>query len=569
MSAPPKAVPGKSLRKEAKDELTLSSSRFGERFGIPFRENAFFLIRPSATSFTWLDENSLESIEDSRPFPERMDIVKVLLSFTGFHDPFASDAPDAPTGPVLTILSEERFDRVYLFSTPRMQAISTATADQIRERSLCQNTEILSVEAPDPTNYGVILTALRRHFKAILKDHPRAEFSIGLSSGTPQIHACWLMLVASGEIPARLLQTVPPQFVEQGRSLVRDVDICGEVFPRMTLPLKGNSGKLEVGDERIEAARAQVGLVGDDPAFLKALKEAAVYAQYDDIHLLLLGETGTGKERFTEFIHLLGQRAGKPLVTVNCSSIPRELVESHLFGHKKGAFTGASSDQPGKFKAADDGIIFLDELGELPLEAQAKLLRVLENGEIEPVGHAKSVKVQVRVIAATNRNLRDMVAHGKFREDLYQRFGATVEIPALRERRSDVPLLAAYLLEEWNRKHRRRHSLAPKAVGELIKYSWPGNVRELRKVITQSAMLCEHTKIDAEDLRFELPVRVSADVMLPEPKEGFQLNPYLEDLKRQIVDRALEKENGVQARAARLLGWTPQGLGQFLKSQQK
>lgn len=495
--------------------------------------------------------------------------MKVLLTFTGFHDPFASGAPNAPTGPVLTILSEEHFDSAFLFATPRMQEVSAATADQIKERNLCQDTQILAVEVPDPTNYAVILAALRRHFKAILNNHPRAEFSIGLSSGTPQIHACWLMLVASGEIPARLLQTMPPQFVEQGRSLVREVDICEDVFPRMTLPLKSNSGKLEVDDKGIEVARVQVGLVGEDPTFLKALKEAAIYAQYDDIHLLLLGETGTGKERFTEFIHLLSQRAVKPLVIVNCSSIPRELVESHLFGHKKGAFTGASSDQPGKFKAADGGIIFLDELGELPLEAQAKLLRVLENGEIEPVGNPKLVKVHVRVIAATNRNLREMVANGTFREDLYQRFGACVEIPALRERRSDVPVLASYLLEEWNRKHRRRHSLAPKAVGELIKHAWPGNIRELRKVITQSAMLSGHTKIDAEDLRFELPVRNSANAMLPEPEEGFQLNPYLEDLKRRIVQRALEKENGVQARAAKLIGWTPQGLGQFLKSQQK
>lgn len=495
--------------------------------------------------------------------------MKILLSFTGFHDPFASDASDAPTGPVLTILSELNFDRVFLFSTPRMQSVSVATANEIGERKLCQNTEILPVEAPDPTNYAVILASIRRYFKAILADHPRAEFSIGLSSGTPQIHACWLMLVASGEIPARLLQTLPSQFVEQGRPLVREVDISGDAFPRMTLPLKNKSGRLEVDDKNIETARAQVGLVGEDPAFLNALKEAAIYAQYDDIHLLLLGETGTGKERFTEFIHILSQRAVKPLVTVNCSSIPRELVESHLFGHKKGAFTGASNDQPGKFKVADGGIIFLDELGELPLEAQAKLLRVLENGEIEPVGHSKSVKVQVRVIAATNRKLREMVANGKFREDLYQRFGASVKIPALRERRSDVPVLASYLLEEWNRKHRKRHSLTPKAFGELIKHSWPGNVRELRKVIAQSAMLSNQTRINEEDLRFELPIKNSATTMLPEPEDGFLLNPYLDDLKRRIIERALEKENGVQARAAKLIGWTPQGLGQFLKSQQK
>lgn len=492
--------------------------------------------------------------------------MRILLSFTGFHDPFASGSTDASVGPVLTILSEKQFDKVFLFSTPRMQEISAETADQIKQRNLCLETEILPVKAPDPTNYSVIISSVRMCFKAILKDHPHAEFSIGLSSGTPQIHACWLMLAASGEIPARLLQTVPPQFVEEGRPLVREVDLSGDIFPRVTLPLKNRTGIFESNDEAIAAARAQVGLVGEDPTFLRALKEASIYAQYDDIHLLLLGETGTGKERFTEFIHVLSQRAVEPLVTVNCSSIPRELVESQLFGHKKGAFTGASGDQPGKFKAADGGIVFLDELGELPLESQAKLLRVLESGEIEPVGHPTSVKVNVRVIAATNRNLREMISKGSFREDLYQRFGASVEIPALRERRSDVPKLATYLLDEWNRRHRKQHSMSPKAFSTLLRHPWSGNVRELRKVISQSAMLCEHNKIDEKDLRFELPLRNNSEVMLPEPEIGFQLNPYLEDIKWRIVVRALEKENGVQARAAKLLGWTPQGLGQFLKS---
>jgi transcriptional regulator with AAA-type ATPase domain len=495
--------------------------------------------------------------------------MKILLSFTGFHDPFASNSADAPTGPILTILSEEPFDSVFILATPRMQEISEATEAEILERGLCRDVTILPVEAPDPTDYGVILSSLRTHFKSILKTHPRADFSIGISSGTPQIHACWLMLVASGEIPARLLQTTPPQFVEHGKSLVREVDIGGDVFPRMTLPLRGKNVHFSVDEDVITAVRAQVRLVGEDPAFLAALKEAAVYAQYDDIHLLFLGETGTGKERFTEFIHLLSPRSIKPLVTVNCSSIPRELVESHLFGHKKGAFTGASSDQIGKFKAADGGIIFLDELGELPLEAQAKLLRVLENGEIEPVGHPKFLKVNVRVIAATNRNLREMVAQGTFREDLYQRFGASVEIPALRERRSDVPLLASYLLEEWNRKHRRGHSLSPKAFSSLVKNPWSGNIRELRKVITQSAMLCDHATIDEADLRFELPFNNHSESMIPEPDEAFELSHYLEDIKRRIVERALAKENGVQAKAAKLLGWTPQGLGQYLKSQKK
>tara|TARA_R100000027_G_scaffold67722_1_gene68174 strand:+ start:299 stop:1795 length:1497 start_codon:yes stop_codon:yes gene_type:complete len=495
--------------------------------------------------------------------------MKVLLTFTGFHDPFSSDSGNTETGPVLTALSEVAFDRVFLFSTPRMQEFSSQTLANINSRGLCSEAEILSVEVRDPTDYRAIISSIRTHFRHIVSVCPEGEFTIVLSSGTPQIHACWLMLVASGEIPARLLQTFPRRFAEPGKSLVREVDLSGEFFPRMTLrermPVSDESGTSE---ENLLAARVQIGLVGEDPAFLKAVKEASIYSGYDEIDLLLLGETGTGKERFTELVHLLSERATKPLVTVNCSSIPTELVESHLFGHKKGAFTGAASDQPGKFTVADGGILFLDELGELPLSAQAKLLRVLENGEIEPVGHATStsLKVNVRVIAATNRNLREMVAKGSFREDLYQRFDATVRIPSLRERRSDIPLLCSFLLEDWNRKHKRQHLLTPKALSELMKYDWPGNIRELRKVITQSAMLTAGKKIDTKDLRFELPIADDSTSAIPEPEEGFSINGHLEEIKRRLVHRALEKENGVQARAAKLLGWSPQGLGKYLKT---
>jgi len=493
--------------------------------------------------------------------------LKALLTFTGFHDPFAP-APatgEMRAGPILTVLAERFFDRVYLFSTPKAAEISGATATAITDRHPGVKVEILEVPLKDPTNYLGILRQLRSHFKKLNATHPAAEYSIAVSSGTPHMHACWLLLAASGEIPATILQSNPPEFVPEGKPLVREIDIHQKDFPTITRPVSGPE-VAEDDESSVIAACRDLGIVGDDPSFRRSLREAYVYSQYDDFHILLLGETGSGKEHFAQFIHHLGPRSGKPMVTVNCSSIPENLVESQLFGHKKGSFTGATHDYEGKFKAADRGVLFLDEVGELPVSAQAKLLRALDQGEIEPVGSTKPVNVNVRVIAATHRNLREMVLAGTFREDLYQRFGSSVGIPPLRSRKVDIPLLAAHLLGAWNSTHQHQKRLAPAAMNELTRYPWPGNVRELRRVIVQSAMFASGKLIQAEDLRFEAPLRTNPISALPDPAEGFKLNEFLDEIKLHQIQRALELSGGVQARAARLLGITPQAINQLLKS---
>jgi len=470
-------------------------------------------------------------------------------------------------GPILTVVAERSFDWVYLFTTPKAAEISEKTATAITERHPGVKVEILEVPLKDPTNYLGILRQLRSHFKKLNEAHPDAEYSISVSSGTPHMHACWLLLAASGEIPATILQSTPPEFVPEGKPLVREIDIHQKDFPTITRPVDGPEPE-EDDDSSITTACRELGIVGEDPAFLKALREAFVYSQYDDFHVLLFGETGSGKEYFAQFIHNLGPRSGRPMVTVNCSSIPENLVESQLFGHKKGSFTGASTDHEGKFKLADRGVLFLDEIGELPLPAQAKLLRALDQGEIEPVGSTKPVKVNVRVIAATHRNLREMVLAGTFREDLYQRFGSSITIPPLRSRKVDIPLLAAHMLGAWNAKHQGQRRLAPAAINELIRYPWPGNVRELRRVIQQSAMFAAGKLIQPEELRFEAPLRTNPISALPDPAEGFQVNEFLDGIKLHLIQRAMELGGGVQARAARLLGITPQAINQFFKSRE-
>ncbi len=493
--------------------------------------------------------------------------MKVLLSFTGFHDPFAPSGTtgEMRAGPVLTVVAERPFDRVYLFATPKAAEISLRTAEAITERHPGVQTTILDVPLKDPTNYLGILRQLRSHFKSLNAAHPDAAYSICVSSGTPHMHACWLLLAASGEIPATILQSTPPEFVQEGRSLVREIDFHQKDFPTITRPVDGPEPE-EDDEATIAAACRELGIVGEDPAFQKALREAFIYSQYDDFHVLLFGETGSGKEHFAQFIHHLGPRAGRPLVIVNCSSIPENLVESQLFGHKKGAFTGAASDHDGKFKSADRGVLFLDEIGELPLPAQAKLLRALDQGEIEPVGSNRPVKVDVRVIAATHRNLREMVVAGTFREDLYQRFGSSVAIPPLRSRKVDVPVLATHFLTSWNARHQLQKRLAAPAINELVRYPWPGNVRELRRVIQQSAMLATGKIIGPEDLRFETPIRMDPMSSLPDPSEGFKLIDFLDEIKLRMIQRAMELGGNVQARAAKLLGLTPQALNQFFKS---
>jgi DNA-binding NtrC family response regulator len=495
--------------------------------------------------------------------------LKVLLSFAGFHDPFAPSPAtgEMRAGPILTVLAERPFDRIYLFSTPKAAEISEKTASAITGRHPGAAVEILEVPLKDPTNYLGILRQLRSHFKKLNVSHPDAEYSISVSSGTPHMHACWLLLAASGEIPAIILQSTPPEFVPEGKPLVREIDIHQKDFPTITRPVDGPE-PTEDDESSVATACRELGIVGEDPAFRKALHEAFIYSQYDDFHVLLLGETGSGKEHFAQFIHHLGPRAGRPIVTVNCGSIPENLVESQLFGHKKGSFTGAATDHEGKFKSADRGVLFLDEIGELPLPAQAKLLRALDQGEIEPVGSSKPVKVNVRVIAATHRNLREMVQAGTFREDLYQRFGSSISIPPLRSRKVDIPLLASHLLGSWNARHEHQKRLAPAAINELIRYPWPGNVRELRRVIQQSAMFAPGKLIQPTELRFETPLRTNPISALPDPAEGFKVNEFLDEIKLHLIQRAMELSGGVQARAARLLGITPQAINQFIKSRE-
>ncbi len=273
--------------------------------------------------------------------------------------------------------------------------------------------------------------------------------------------------------------------------------------------------------------------------------------------VLLRGESGTGKELLARAIHYHGDRAEKPFVAVNCGAIPESLLESHLFGHVKGAFTGAVEDRTGRFAEADGGTLFLDEIGELRPDLQVKLLRVLQDGEVRPVGGEESRKVDVRLIAATNRDLEAALEDGSFRPDLYYRLAVvTIPVPPLRERREDIPLLVSHFLALRGAANLR---LEPDFLEALRVHSWPGNVRELENALERALLLREHEdRLTARDLPPSVlaAARPEDPLALDIPDEGISLA----EVEKTLIRRALEKTGGNRSKAARLLGITRQTL---------
>lgn len=494
--------------------------------------------------------------------------MKILLTFTGFHDPYYLGLVDQEeqTGPILSLLNERSFDLVFLFETPATQQITKETKGAVIKRHPQTEVRILETRLSDPTDYLEILRDLKINIRNITEEFPSEDLFISVSSGTPHMHACWVLLAAGGEIPARILQVRPPRFVSKDRNPVSEVDLSAAEFPSVRFPDKvlfGTENEEEVDAEEI---RRDLGIVGDHPAMRRTLEMCTLLAG-SPAPVLIHGETGTGKELIARYIHRCSKRIKNSFIPINCAAIPTELVESLLFGHRKGAFTGAVSDHKGKFDLAHQGTLFLDELGELPLQAQAKLLRVLQDGLVEPVGQGEPHEVDVRVVAATNRDLKQLVGEGLFREDLYYRLNVgNITLPPLRERRSDIPKLALYILDRLNRSARKPKRLSTQALSRLQSHNWPGNVRELQNSLERSLLLCRDEVLEDSDLLISSPVTYADPLdALPEPFEGFSLNEFLTNARKQMILRALDASRGNQSQAARLLGMTPQAVHQFLQ----
>ena len=318
--------------------------------------------------------------------------------------------------------------------------------------------------------------------------------------------------------------------------------------------------------ESTEALGGSTSIIGATPRMQRIFRFVAKVAPTESA-VLITGESGTGKELLAKSIHIQSNRAEAPFVAVNCGALPENLLESELFGHVRGSFTGATTDKKGLFEQADGGTIFLDEIGELTPPNQVKLLRGLQDGEVRRIGSNTSTRVDVRPIAATNRDLRAAMNSGDFREDLYYRLNVFhIEIPPLRERREDIPLLAAYFLEHYGKKmHKRITGFSHDAQMLLLRYAYPGNVRELENAVQRGVALAEGNEILPEDLPPE--IRRTEQPQLQGPKRVLEIPDglSLEEVEALYIQRTLDTAAGNASEAARRLGISRSTLWRKLK----
>lgn len=471
--------------------------------------------------------------------------MKILLSFIGDNDCYPNEKP----GAVLAILHQSQFDKVCLFYN--------------HEKYLKPASEILSYCAKhfpkltveykealtaNPTDYNTVYPAMYQAVKRILRENKNSKYTISLTSGTPTMHACWIFLRQGGVIDAQLIQISRESKISEVTFELDDfpkIQNIDEIKVAMTKLARENKNLIN----RLQ--RPQDNLIGESPEILKVKEQIAIFAD-TNIPIFIEGETGTGKELVAEAIHYHSSRKEKSLVKINCGAIPSELFESEFFGHTKGAFTGAVADKEGKFKLADGGTILLDEIADLPLNMQTKLLRVLQDGAFVPVGGAKEERVDVRIISATHTDIREMVKNKLFREDLFYRLVHTeIKLPPLRDRGHDKILIAQSILEQLRLKYGKSKTLDKSAIDLILKYPWPGNIRQLKNAL-ETAFVYPGEILSAENINVIEIEPAGKSIFVPE--EGVDLD---NEILPKYYEAALKRTNGNAEQAAKLLNLSP------------
>ena len=460
---------------------------------------------------------------------------------------------DYADGPILTFIeaADVKFERLILLHDP--PTLANGALDAIVEALTKRHPEMAVQPQYLPTENPRDYEALYKGVRAVCEKaratlDPKMAFHIFLSPGTPQMHATWVLLA----------KTVFPSTTWQGsdrpnQSRAERVHIPFDLDAELLEPAKREG--LSV-DSRMNA----VDMVAESPAMRKALATAIKVAD-SHIAVLLLGESGVGKELMARAIHQNSPRKNHRFVVANCGALMPTLIEDELFGHVRGAFNEAVTDRPGLFEAATGGTIFLDEIGEVPLELQTRFLRVLQEHTVRRTGSNHEISVDVRVVAATNRDLLEMVQQKSFRKDLYYRLNVVqIEIPPLRDRSEDILPLAEKFLKDFNAKPERCSKpparLLPSAKRRLQTYPWPGNVRELRNRIQQFVVLTETGRIDGKALDDALPPPMLSEIITGldfDFKPGRGLKEILNEIERRILKEAYERF-GSQAKAAKSLG---------------
>jgi transcriptional regulator with PAS, ATPase and Fis domain len=406
-----------------------------------------------------------------------------------------------------------------------------------------------------PIHFGDIYKAANGLLQQVTKHHPSDTLCILLSPGTPAMQAVWILL-GKTKYPAVFFQSSVEQGVEQ---VEIPFDISAEFLPELAARSAKQAGDLIAAKVPIDAAFADI--LTNDSVMQGLIAQANIMA-VREVPVLIHGETGTGKELFATAIHNASPRHAKPFVAVNCGAIPGDLIDATLFGHVKGAFTGAGSAKKGYFEEAHEGTLFLDELGELPLDAQVRLLRVLQTGDFYAVGGTVAQQVDVRLVAATNHDLPEEVAAGRFREDLFYRVAVGVlNLPPLRDRPVDITLLASALLDRINRDAAGQPGFVQKKLSvearNLIKqHPWPGNVRELYATLLRASLWSSGERIDAPELEASLflGTRKRQAILNREIEGSFDIQSVIDEVVQHYASRALAQTNGNRSQAAALLG---------------
>ena len=472
-------------------------------------------------------------------------------------------------GPIAHALTECSFTHAVLLS-PHSDEVNDAYYRWLRLKAPKVEVEIYPAKLTSPSDFREICENARSALdKLRTKIHRDKDINYSLtfhlSPGTPIMAAVWILL-AKTLYPADLIES--SRWKEEG---VKKVDVPYDI---------------KLGD--IEQLRADTGAISAPPGFSKLkyksdvminlVNEAARVAPYDDIPVLILGESGTGKEVFARAIHEESPRRKHRFVAINCGAIPATLLESELFGHTKDAYTGATRETKGCFELADNGTLFLDEIGEMPKDLQVKLLRALQEKEIKKVGRDDEMKVNIRLIAATNKNIYADVASGEFRNDLFWRIaaGKILELPPLIERKEDISLLIDHFLEEKNKQYegkpgwKRINNISPEARKLLYDHSWTGNVRELESTITRAALTAQgKTTIQKSDVEKSILLKArrgtecqDSGILNRTLEDGFSLDRLLEEVEAHYIKRAIEQtmKNGrtSMTSAAKIVGYSHQ-----------
>jgi two-component system, NtrC family, response regulator HydG len=441
--------------------------------------------------------------------------------------------------PIQTILvvDDDALSRDFLF-----EAVSSLGYTPLAAGSGEQALEILASETPD-----LVLTDLR------MPGMDGVELVRRMRSSAPAVPS--LLITAHGTIEMAVLA------MKEG---VRDVLI--KPCSRQTLRLAIERLELESESPPAALAADAARIVAQSPAMTATLQSVARIAQSKGT-VLITGESGTGKERIAELVHRSSPRAGRPFVAVNCAALPESLLESEWFGHERGAFTGAHRSKEGRFELAHGGTLLLDEIGEIPLPLQAKLLRVLEEEEFERVGGTRTIQVDVRVIATTNRDLVEETRAGRFREDLFYRLHVLpVEIAPLRERTEDIAPLARHFAEHFAAEQGQpAPEFSAEAMQRLLSWRWPGNVRELENVVRRTIVLLSGDVIEAADIVFSGALSPAAPPSAAATIAPALANRKLEEIERASILATLESARGNKAEAARRLGVTPRTLSNKMK----